>query len=109
MSNTRCGVCGWPLDESAEKGCVDGACSYRHDARGARYRIGIAHELATIPYPFRTVAEEQKYVGLKDALTQSLLEARRKGAAIKYVGWPTPRPENTCPMPQLNNAPKDST
>lgn len=26
---TRCAVCGWPLAESAEKGCVRGNCSMR--------------------------------------------------------------------------------
>lgn len=28
-SPARCEVCGWPLAESREKGCVDGDCSYR--------------------------------------------------------------------------------
>ena len=26
---SRCAVCGWPLAETAEEGCIRGCCSYR--------------------------------------------------------------------------------
>lgn len=33
----RCEICGWPLEDSIEKGCVPGNCSYRPDPGSEEY------------------------------------------------------------------------
>lgn len=78
-ANGRCMACGWPLAESADKGCVQGNCSFRPSERDTEYgrwwtrtqTLTFAREYANGNVQFRpfglpsgadldTIAEERK-------------------------------------------------